>query len=535
MPQPVVHKHAEMKVLTETMENIIAKAVLQKRQKLEKLRNHQKIQQEQQRQLQRQLHQQLQQQLQLQQQQQMELQKQQIQQQQQLQLHSSLQSKIGVRVKQQQIRQQHQQIQQQQIQQQLQLQLQLQQQQQHVKNTLASGLCDNGSSTTSATEVSMKNPIGSLSILDCVLNEHEEQQKEAESKEKKYSGLPVNESQVAIDQDHNVDHLRHQTKKKVVLPEKRYEKFSIAVSHDIDEIVSRAASLVTAEIVSGIWRHTNYTDLNHSAHNNTGKMKVEKSDGTVGLILNMHDTNKLKSFAASLEEFASKMIVPSLVSSGVGEARCDSDDPSEIAQFNKHRDDRVFVSALLNLRELLILNADEIFSLPSFRYANDGIERHNGMAIEENTFRSYLLSTSLILTGLERLGDKAAEENLLKLFRDAVKKYDSSHEEFASCLKRLDSCSLGVTPSGRVLSREENIAWRVSYNLCRESHPLIKKQKSPGGPQPPSDNACFISVIEERQSTRDPLSARRNKMEDESYVLEKHRGFMDRCLKAYTV
>lgn len=95
-------------------------------------------------------------------------------------------------------------------------------------------------------------------------------------------------------------------------------------------------------------------------------------------------------------------------------------------------------------------------------------------------------------------------------------------------MKRLDSCFLGVTPNGRVLPREENIAWRVSYNFARESHPLVKRQRLGDQCVPLSPNACFVSVVE-----KDALPKRKNKMEDEKYVLEKHREFMSRCREVH--
>lgn len=125
--------------------------------------------------------------------------------------------------------------------------------------------------------------------------------------------------------------------------------------------------------------------------------------------------NKLQSIAVAIEQFSNDIIVPTLTSSGVGEVQCPSNIPAEITQFHKQRDDRVFVGALLSLREVLILNSKVIFSLDDFSHDNDGIERPiptNSMA-EERNFRAYLLSTSLILSALQVLEPNQQEYHYL--------------------------------------------------------------------------------------------------------------------------
>ena len=49
-------------------------------------------------------------------------------------------------------------------------------------------------------------------------------------------------------------------------------------------------------------------------------------------------------------------------------------------------------------------------------------------------------------------------------------------DDFSTCLLPADERRHGLMPNGHPLSREENVAWRVSYNLSRKSHPLLSKR-----------------------------------------------------------
>lgn len=195
----------------------------------------------------------------------------------------------------------------------------------------------------------------------------------------------------------------------------------------------------------------------------------------------------LHAAASAIERFALEIVLPSLVSAGVGENKDGGGTPS-----HGHR---VYMAALLALREVLCINAESIFfgdgESPSLHQcekelcaeqlgARAGTEFLPGDARrtarnnrEEKAFRSQLLATGVILSAIQRL-DPEVSSVLSSYFLDTVEKYDMADEEFTSCLERADGRSKCVTPDGRVMGREENVAWRVSFNRAREAHPLIR-------------------------------------------------------------
>jgi len=183
--------------------------------------------------------------------------------------------------------------------------------------------------------------------------------------------------------------------------------------------------------------------------------------------------------AAAIENFATEIIIPSLNSAGVGERN------SKDKRYDyKATDDRVFLSTMLSLRELLILNADSIFfdRSPEDKHVRSSldpslspVEKRRKLRHEkqEIALLSQIISTTVIISTFERL-DSTLSKSLVEQFSAAVTKYDNADTEFSSCLERADGQALGVHPDGRMLNGGENIAWRVSFNHSRDNHPLIK-------------------------------------------------------------
>ena len=198
----------------------------------------------------------------------------------------------------------------------------------------------------------------------------------------------------------------------------------------------------------------------------------------------------LHSVATAIERFATEIILPSLQSAGVGEDVGEKDEKCH--KNRKAPYHRAFIATLLALREILTINADAIFfdsrwtRRKNVLGSSDGDcgmaddlprkRRHERIESEEAGFRSRLLATAVILSAIDRL-DSVSYSTISSEFIQAVEKYDEADEEFSFCLERADGRSRCVTPGGRVLGREEAVAWRVSFNEARERHPLIQVQK----------------------------------------------------------
>lgn len=234
----------------------------------------------------------------------------------------------------------------------------------------------------------------------------------------------------------------------------------------IEESVMRAASVVSAEIREGAW---------------SSERKEEESKDKRDVRCHLHMV------AASIEKFSVEMILPSLLTSDVPD---DGDGPY-----------RSFLATLLMLRETILLNYESFF--------NSGCGSRNTSNLEKNSYK--ILATGLIISALRRFrgNDGYSLENevqkdvnaLTVRFLEIVESYDSGNEEFASFLKKPLNDTVGITPAGRVLGKEENSAWIDSFNRSREKHPLLEEKsyklsKFVNHTNAPSSNACSMFLVE---------------------------------------
>ena len=277
------------------------------------------------------------------------------------------------------------------------------------------------------------------------------------------------------------------------------------VPTDISDIVKLASSIVAEEIRCHPYRYQSKKKRGTTATN------TSSSSGTNG------DNDKIQykiahSAAAALEQFASDIILPSILSSHSASLDFDSDanrtdngsasnDPIPKARGRKrvhvqkqpkNLDRRVFVASLLSLREVLAMNAAEIF----------GLVKDNEDGGESYTIKVQSLATALILNAIMRLEEEKSTKmtEITQEFLRIITQYDGATEEFTSCLKRIDTRAVGITPNGKLMKKTENLALRVAYNIARLDHPLVVAKSDPLPLYriaiPPS-NAAFVSVVEE--------------------------------------
>ncbi len=315
------------------------------------------------------------------------------------------------------------------------------------------------------------------------------------------------------------------------------------VPTDISDIVSRASSLVADEI-----RCYHYHD--HAKYSNDGDTTSEEDDDVEAVrSATLNSQRRAYSAAAALEQFASEVILPGILSSHAASLDFDAMYPSPMPPDKVSLDDehdasdpnpnphppdsdeadsasqsrllgrkrrrmqsqklgrRVFIASLLSLREVLSMNAAKIF----------GLERDTEVESKEGyTLQVQSLTTALILNAIMRLqvndaaqkGDDQIEkqqsreiEEITKEFLRATTGYDEAEEEFTSCAKRIDSRAIGITPGGKFLKKTENMAWRVSHNTARLHHPLVVRKSddrtcSLRRVKIPSSNAAFVCMVE---------------------------------------
>ena len=258
---------------------------------------------------------------------------------------------------------------------------------------------------------------------------------------------------------------------------------AFTVPNDIAEIVALASSLVGEEIRSCHYGHNGFK-MTNAGTNPQAEARI-----------------RARSASSAIEEFANTIVLQHILAASAEsmqvcqwgeETKASVKDPSrDHSNINnnkgKERDHRIFIATLMSLREVIAMNAQEIFG---FTDEEDGCAE--GLAIKVTS-----LSTALVLNAISRL-DKADDNlQITEQFLTAISEYDDGDKAFSSCLKRLDVRAIAITPNGKPMKKHETLAYRASYNVSRLAHPLIRKQMF--SVETPPSNAAFVCVVEQIQ------------------------------------
>lgn len=283
---------------------------------------------------------------------------------------------------------------------------------------------------------------------------------------------------------------------------------AFAVPSDIAEIVALASSLVGEEIRLCHYGHNGFK-MTNSGMNPQAEARI-----------------RARSASSAIEEFANTIVLQNILAANSDSiqvcndpipidpavAKALADDSTSNNSRNakgKERDHRIFIATLMSLREIMAMNAQEIFG---FTDEEDGYAE--GLAIKVTS-----LATALVLNAISRLDHDSLQ--ITEKFLTAISEYDDGDEAFASCLKRLDVRAIAITPNGKPMKKQESLAYRASYNVSRLEHPLIRKQIF--SVEPPPSNAAFVSIVEQIHSNTDDG---KTQIARKAEVLERYRKKM---------
>lgn len=149
-------------------------------------------------------------------------------------------------------------------------------------------------------------------------------------------------------------------------------------------------------------------------------------------------------------------------------------------------EDRVYVATMLAIREVLTQNSKELFVLD-----------FESTTKEEVDFGARVLATGIILAANERLM-KVTNLDLVRL----VNMYDDGAPEFKDALTRMGGKEQPIAPNGKPLDRQEAVIWKAAFNMAREKHPLMGKDKKEIKQgelnliQLAEPTACYVAMVE---------------------------------------
>jgi len=133
--------------------------------------------------------------------------------------------------------------------------------------------------------------------------------------------------------------------------------------------------------------------------------------------------------------------------------------------------DRIRISTLLAIREVLIMNAAKLFTFAYLKQSpSDSVE-------EDNTQLPHVLANAIIRNTAKRLHSNYPESHFFDNFVQATQNYDAKSEDFQLALAPADARAVYTTYDGRKLGEQESLLAKAGFNRARTKHPLLCETK----------------------------------------------------------
>mmetsp|Transcript_11637 Transcript_11637/g.25507 ORF Transcript_11637/g.25507 Transcript_11637/m.25507 type:complete len:711 (-) Transcript_11637:161-2293(-) len=127
--------------------------------------------------------------------------------------------------------------------------------------------------------------------------------------------------------------------------------------------------------------------------------------------------------------------------------------------------DRIRLSTLLAIREMLIMNAEKLFTFASLKQSST--------SMSERTYLSRVFANAIVRNAAKRIHSHQPKGQFLADFVQATQSYDAKSDDFQFSLARADVRSVCVHPEGEKFGQEETRLAQVSFNYARARHPLL--------------------------------------------------------------
>ena len=129
--------------------------------------------------------------------------------------------------------------------------------------------------------------------------------------------------------------------------------------------------------------------------------------------------------------------------------------------------DRIHLSTLLVIREMLIMNADTLFTFSNLK--------RSSMSKSERMQLSRIFADAIVRNAAKRLyvTDRPEGHPFVNLFLQAMSDYESGNEAFQFALPPADSRTVYAYLGGGEMGSKESIIAKVGFNYARERHPLL--------------------------------------------------------------
>ena len=306
--------------------------------------------------------------------------------------------------------------------------------------------------------------------------------------------------------------------------EMRQFKSTLSTDEEIKEIVAFASGLVASELRSSAWQlcskksrivfNKNKDDPSVICTSSSNISEVKSPGKKCDLSTDMPengtvtansstkstlsptakncangDKDNYHAISLVVERFALEVYYPFLIAS------------KKAMRNESPRSERVLVSTLLAIREMLIMNGAKFFSLSAMVRSTIAVHKSHQGNMDYFTFLACNIASLIVRLAAYRVRHLQQGEQFYAAFFEAARNYDLNSDDFQFSLRKADARSTYVLPEGSTLSHEESMVMKVSFNMGRARHPLIynephSQQRDANNFVLPRASVCTAFIIE---------------------------------------
>jgi len=184
--------------------------------------------------------------------------------------------------------------------------------------------------------------------------------------------------------------------------------------------------------------------------------------------------------------------------------------------------DRILISTLLAIREMLIMNADKLFA---FSYLKQSFTSE---VKNERIYLSHVFANSIVRGAAKRFHFRHPERRFFADFIQAAQNYDTESDDFQYALARADARSIYAHTEGVKIEqqeKQESVVAKIGFNYARARHPLFNNEKLV------SKHDAQVGVVQKERSLTHPVptactsfhieaAAASDETERDSHILE---------------
>jgi len=160
---------------------------------------------------------------------------------------------------------------------------------------------------------------------------------------------------------------------------------------------------------------------------------------------------------------------------------------------------RIQLSTLLAIREMLLMNADKLFTFST-------LDQSSSKYSSERKYLSFVFANAIVKNAARRLPSRDRDQDqVYSDFLQATRRYDSKSEDFQFALTRTDVLEVSEYRNGIQVGKQERSLHKIGFNYARSRHPLLATTETEGdgtgggrmyGSTLPEPTACAAIYIE---------------------------------------